>query len=161
MTTIGVRVPARHRGLAWIAAFKLAKAGALFALGTYALVLTQPAAMDRALAHLSRLPLASGSRPLIHLVDWLMQLGPRRIALIGFTLMGYALLYTVEGIGLWLGRRWAEYLTAIATASLIPFEVWELSRGFGVLKVLALVLNIVIVAYLVRVIRLDRGAARG
>jgi len=156
MTGRDAGVPARHRGLAWIGAFKLLKACALLVLGAYTLDLARPAAMDRLVANVARLPLASGGRALIHSVDWLAGLGPRRIAVAGMALLCYALLYAVEGVGLWLGKRWAEYLTVIATASLIPFEAWELDRGFGILKILALILNVAIVAYLIRVIRQDR-----
>jgi uncharacterized membrane protein (DUF2068 family) len=156
MTTRGGAAPSRHRGLAWIAVFKLAKACALLVLGAYTLDLTRAVAMDHLVALVARLPLAPGARPLVHFVDWFAQLGPRHVAVAGIALLGYATLYAVEGVGLWLGKRWAEYLTVIATASLIPFEVWELTRGVSGLKVIALVLNIVIVAYLVRVIALDR-----
>ena len=38
----------------------------------------------------------------------------------------YAAVFAVEGIGLWMQRRWAEWLTVVITASLIPLELWEL-----------------------------------
>lgn len=66
----------------------------------------------------------------------------------------YALLFLVEGVGLFLRKRWAEYLTVIATASLIPLEVYEIMRKCNVPKVLLLVINVVIFVYLV--IRLKR-----
>ena len=70
----------------------------------------------------------------------------------------YAALYATEGVGLWLQKRWAEYLTTIATASLIPFEIWELTRGASATKVAALAINIAIVIYLIWVLRTDRRA---
>lgn len=60
----------------------------------------------------------------------------------------YAALEAVEAVFLWRGRRWAEYLTVLATSSLLPLEVWELGRGASVLKVVALVLNVAIVVWL-------------
>ena len=38
----------------------------------------------------------------------------------------YAVLEAVEMVGLWLTKRWAEYLTFIATVALIPLEVYEI-----------------------------------
>ena len=40
--------------------------------------------------------------------------------------LAYAAVFAVEGVGLWMRRRWAEWMTTIITASLIPLEVWEL-----------------------------------
>src|SRR5215212_4698611 len=39
---------------------------------------------------------------------------------------GYSALFAIEGTGLFFEKRWAEYLTIIATASFIPLEVYEL-----------------------------------
>jgi len=54
---------------------------------------------------------------------------------------------------LWNGKRWAEYLTVVATASLIPFELWEIARHFTWLKVGALGVNVAIVCYLIYLLR--------
>jgi uncharacterized membrane protein (DUF2068 family) len=45
-------------------------------------------------------------------------------------------------------RRWAEYLTVIATGFLIPYEAYEVVRHITLLKVGALLLNIAVVGYL-------------
>ena len=52
-------------------------------------------------------------------------------------------------IGLWYQRRWAEYLTFIATALFLPLEFFELTRRVSALRLVALVINLAIVAYLV------------
>jgi uncharacterized membrane protein (DUF2068 family) len=98
----------------------------------------------------------------VHSIDDLLSLGPGRLHLIGALLAAYALLQAVEAVGLWLGRRWAEYLTLIATSALLPLEVYELTRGITPLKVVALVVNIAIVVYLLfakRLFGLRGGAA--
>ncbi len=68
-------------------------------------------------------------------------------------LIGVAVLYTVvaatEAVGLWRERRWAEYLTVLETAGLIPYEVYELAKAVTVFKVAALVVNVVVLVYLV------------
>jgi uncharacterized membrane protein (DUF2068 family) len=61
----------------------------------------------------------------------------------------YAVLEGTETVGLWLERRWAEYLTAVATAGFLPFEIDELAKHVSVLKVAALVINLAVLAYLV------------
>ena len=64
------------------------------------------------------------------------------------TSLAYAVLELVEAIGLWHERRWAEYLTVIATAGLMPFEIIELTRRVTVFRVGALVVNLLIVVWL-------------
>ncbi|HXW79781.1 MAG TPA: DUF2127 domain-containing protein [Acidimicrobiales bacterium] len=73
---------------------------------------------------------------------------PHRLVELGLLLSAYAVLETCEMVGLWFGRRWAEYLTFVATTSFIPFEIYELSLGASRLKVLTLVINVAIVLYL-------------
>jgi uncharacterized membrane protein (DUF2068 family) len=60
----------------------------------------------------------------------------------------YAALESTEGVGLALRRRWAEYLTVIATGVLIPYEAYEVVRHVTLFKVGALLLNLAVVGYL-------------
>ncbi len=69
----------------------------------------------------------------------------RNLALLVLT---YGLVEGVEAVGLWLEKRWAEYLTVVVTASLLPLEVLELTRHATVLKILAFIINIAVVVYL-------------
>jgi len=86
--------------------------------------------LDRELRHL--LALRSGS-----------------LRMVAATAAVYCVLEAVEAVGLWKQRRWAEYLTAVATAGFLPFEIIELTRRVTVLKVVALVVNVAILVYLV------------
>lgn len=70
------------------------------------------------------------------------------VVLIGVVVAAYALLEGVEAIGLWGARRWAEYLTLVATAVLLIPEIYELTGRVTVFKILALIINIAVVAYL-------------
>lgn len=45
-------------------------------------------------------------------------------------------------------RRWAEYLTVIATGTLIPYEAYQVVRHPTLFKVGALLLNLAVVGYL-------------
>ncbi len=70
------------------------------------------------------------------------------VTLLAIGALVYALLEGTEGVGLAMRRRWAEYLTVIATSILIPYEVYEVVHRPTVLKVGALLLNLAVVAYL-------------
>jgi uncharacterized membrane protein len=84
----------------------------------------------------------------------------RNLALAAFA---FGLVEAAEAVGLWLEKRWAEYLTVVATASLLPLEVRELTKHVTVLKILGFVLNIAVVAYLIFAKRLFgvRGGPSG
>ncbi|WP_433803589.1 DUF2127 domain-containing protein [Actinomycetospora sp. CA-084318] len=86
----------------------------------------------------------------------------RTIILVGTALAAYALLEGVEAIGLWRGRRWAEYLTLVATSVLLIPEIYELTVRVTPTKVVALVVNVAVVIYLLVAKRLFglRGGAR-
>ncbi|MDQ6656834.1 MAG: DUF2127 domain-containing protein [Actinomycetota bacterium] len=73
---------------------------------------------------------------------------PSRLVLIAALLAGYALLEVIEGIGLWMLKRWGEYFAVIATAIFLPLEVRELLRGFTFTRVAAFIINVVAVVYL-------------
>jgi len=62
--------------------------------------------------------------------------------------IAYAILEGTEGVGLAMQRRWAEYLTVIATGILIPYEAYEVIHRVTMFKVGALLLNIAVVGYL-------------
>jgi uncharacterized membrane protein (DUF2068 family) len=69
-------------------------------------------------------------------------------------LVVYGLLELVEGVGLWLAKRWGEYLTVIATAAFLPYEVSELLKSVTVTKVGAFLINVLAVVYLLLAKRL-------
>jgi len=60
----------------------------------------------------------------------------------------YSGLQLTEGIGLWYEKRWAELLTVIATALLIPLELYELYERFTWVRILVLIVNLFVVWYL-------------
>ena len=77
-------------------------------------------------------------------------------------ILAYAAVEGIEAVGLWYQRRWAEYLTFLVTASLLPLEVYELANRLSPLKILAFIINVAVVAYLLYAKRLFglRGGAR-
>jgi uncharacterized membrane protein (DUF2068 family) len=65
----------------------------------------------------------------------------------------YAGLFTTEGLGLLLRKRWAEYFTIFTTGGLIPLEIYELWRHLTIAKAAVLLVNILIVWYLAARVR--------
>jgi uncharacterized membrane protein (DUF2068 family) len=80
---------------------------------------------------------------------------------VGLGILGYGVLEGLEAVGLWLQKRWAEYLTFIATSVFLPLEVYELANHLTAFKVIAFVLNVAVVIYLLWAKRLFgiRGGA--
>ena len=73
----------------------------------------------------------------------------RAVTVLLITAIVYAVIEGVEAVGLWRERRWAEYLTVVATFGFLPFEVHELIRRVTVLRVSALLVNLAILVWLV------------
>ncbi|PYT57067.1 MAG: DUF2127 domain-containing protein [Acidobacteria bacterium] len=141
------------RGLRLIAAFKLLKALALIAVGVGALRLLHKdvAAVAEHWINVFRVD------PHNHFIDLLLTklsiLDDRRLKELSVGTFVYAWIFLVEGVGLALGKRWAEYFTIITTSSLLPIEIYELARRVSVGRSLALLINLAIVAYLVLELR--------
>jgi uncharacterized membrane protein (DUF2068 family) len=79
---------------------------------------------------------------------------PRHLIQLGLVVTAYAALEASEMVGLWFAKRWAEYLTLVATALLIPFEVYELTLSVSAFKVITFIINVAIVVYLLLAKRL-------
>jgi uncharacterized membrane protein (DUF2068 family) len=91
---------------------------------------------------------------ILHQIDNAFTTSSSNLHLLGVVLLIYAIVEGVEMVGLWQQRRWAEYLTFLVTTSLLPLEIYEIVEGATAFKVFALVVNVVIVAYLLYAKRL-------
>jgi uncharacterized membrane protein (DUF2068 family) len=80
--------------------------------------------------------------------DRLFSLRSGTLRELGIALLSYGVLEGVEAIGLWLTKRWAEYLTFIATTVLLPLEIYEILHKATALKVIGLIINLAVVIYL-------------
>jgi uncharacterized membrane protein (DUF2068 family) len=104
----------------------------------------------------------SARHGLAHDIDLLFSLQSSRLHLFGAIVLVYAAVEGIEAFGLWYGKRWAEYLTLIVTASLLPLEIYELAHTVSPFKLVAFAINVAVVAYLLWAKRLFglRGGAR-
>lgn len=93
-------------------------------------------------------PVRANRTGLLSEINKLFSASPTHLIELGTVLAAYALLEGVEAVGLWFARRWAEYLTFVATAVLLIPEVYELTKRVSVLKSLTLVINLAVVVYL-------------
>lgn len=99
-------------------------------------------------------PMVSSRRGIVHDLELLFSVSIRNLYLLGAAIAAYAVLEGVEAIGLWFAKRWAEYLTFVATVVFIPYEVYELVRSITALKLLAFVINVAVAVYLLYAKRL-------
>jgi uncharacterized membrane protein (DUF2068 family) len=102
-----------------------------------------------------------GSHGFVHTIQRLVTIQSGTLHVVAAVAAAYALLEGAEAVGLWIGARWAEYLTFVATAALLPLEVYELANRVSPFKVVAIVVNLAIVVYLLLAKRLFglRGGA--
>jgi uncharacterized membrane protein (DUF2068 family) len=139
-----------------IGAFKLLKSALLLGLALGLLQLAHgdaAATLDRWAIQLHIDPDGEHLGPFVQKV---LMLDQSRLHALSAGLLAYASLFLVEGVGLMLKKRWAEWLTVVATASLVPLEVYEIFRHPRPLRVALLVVNLAIVWYLAA--RLRRAA---
>jgi len=141
-----------------IAVFKFLKAASLFALSVGVFrMLHQDLGMR--LEHWVRaMHLDPGNRYIEHLLMRASNLSPAQIKNLGLVGLLYAGLFVVEGTGLWLQRRWGEWVTVVITGMLIPVEVYEICRHPSAVKFVLLIVNVAVVGYLIYRIRRGDGS---
>ena len=143
-------------GLRLIALIKFLKAALLLATSYGLYKLLNPVLVDHLHEWLNSLTDTFERRLLERGLDWVDELGTARMHGILVVTGVYTTILVNEGIGLWLHKTWAEWLTVLASASLIPFELWHLFFGKShspPAVLVATTLNVVIVIYLARQLR--------
>jgi uncharacterized membrane protein (DUF2068 family) len=131
-----------------IGAFKLAKGLGLLALGLGLPRLVRHDVADVLARWTTQLHIDPDGRHLGRTVQALAALDERRLTAITAGLCVYSAVFLTEGIGLLLRKRWAECFTVIVTGSFIPFELYELARHPGGIRVAVVLINVAIVWYL-------------
>src|SRR5262249_51623117 len=114
---------ARPRGLMLIAAFKILKGLGLLAVGIAVQILAHRQVQEvQSWADLLRVD--PHNHYLHRLLERIPDVDPHKLRALSVGTFIYSALFFTEGIGLFLRKRWAEILTIVATAGLIPLEVY-------------------------------------
>ncbi|MEO6703866.1 MAG: DUF2127 domain-containing protein [Jatrophihabitantaceae bacterium] len=85
---------------------------------------------------------------LIHSVESALNARGSTLDLVAAFLLFYGMLQLIEGVGLWLLKRWGEYFAVVATSLFLPLEIYELTEKVTVLRAVAFIVNLAAVAYL-------------
>jgi uncharacterized membrane protein (DUF2068 family) len=132
-----------------IALFKLLKTASLVAMGIFALKLIHADIGTVLERWVMKFGLDPGSSLLNHAIQRACEIPQDKIWELGALSFLYAGLFMTEGIGLWFAKRWAEWFTVIITGSLVPFEFYEMFQRPTAIRILVLLVNIAVVAYLI------------
>ena len=146
----------KSKGLLLIAAFKLLKGLSLLALSIGALKLLHKDVAAEVTSWINFFRVDPEHVFIHKLLEHLQVVDDRQLKEFSIGTLIYSGLLLTEGIGLALRKRWAEYFTIVITSSLIPLELYTLYHHFTAGKVLVLLINIAVVAYLVYELRRTR-----
>jgi uncharacterized membrane protein (DUF2068 family) len=149
----------RNRLLLLIAVYKFLHALFFFAIGIGAHHLLHKNIADQIELFARHLRFNPESRLVIFILRRASLINGRVLERISLVAYCYATLTLVEGIGLYLEKAWGEFLTLTITASFLPWEILEIFRRLTWVRVGLLTINILVFAYLLRLV-LDRARNR-
>ena len=148
--------PPRDKWIIAIAIFKLVKCLLLVATGIGALKLLHKDIGEIVQRTVDVLRVDPDNRYIHGLLVKTLSLNDRTLKEISAGTFLYAGIFLTEGTGLLLRKRWAQYFTIIVTGSFLPLELYELARHASLAKLLVILINIAIVAYLIVHVRRER-----
>jgi uncharacterized membrane protein (DUF2068 family) len=89
------------------------------------------------------------NKSLVHELHHLLNISPTKLTVIASAVTALAVLSAVESFALWQAKRWGEYFAMIVTSLGLPVEIYELTNSVTITKIILLVLNMLLVAYLI------------
>lgn len=154
-------VPARHRGLLLIAIYEFTKGVLLIlvAISLLRMLDRDLEAVVRHWAHVLRMDLHH--RIVEKLAARAGLIDPHALKQLSALAFFTGSVHLVQGVGLYLNKRWAEYLTVVATSAFIPLEVKEVFHHVGPVRCLVLAGNVALVVYLIVLLWRRRSAGHG
>ncbi len=84
----------------------------------------------------------------VHELEKALATKPSTLVLLTLMLVTYAVVEIIEGVGLWLLKRWGEYFAVVATSVFLPLEIHDLTKGITMTRVVTFTINIAAVVYL-------------
>jgi uncharacterized membrane protein (DUF2068 family) len=94
---------------------------------------------------------------ILHSIETGLGYPPHTLHLVRICVIIYAGLYVVEGVGLILEKKWAEWVVIVATVASLPVEIVDFVRRPSWMVLVLFLLNLLMAAYLAW--RLHRQAA--
>jgi uncharacterized membrane protein (DUF2068 family) len=147
----------RDRLLPWIAAERTLRT--LILIGAGLALVTHP--HTNWASDVSRLAQRLGLNPndnwIQRVIEKVHKIHAHESVVFGVAALTYSALEGTEAYGLFRRRRWGEWLTVVATSVLFVPEIWELTKSASALKLGALALNALVVAYLLWRLRRSAG----
>lgn len=150
--------PLHHRWLEVIGVLKLVKGAFFVALGFGLLRMLHRDLYLFALQAVEAMHLDPDRQAIAVLLDKITLLNDHRLKQLSAVVFIYAGLDFVEGTGLVLEKRWAEYFTLILTVALLPLEAIKLIHHPNHWTLLLLLANILIAIYLAWLVLPKRDA---
>lgn len=141
-----------------VALYKFGQTVLLLGLGLATMRLVRPEVVASFEQWVQDLPVGYVQHMAEEFLFWISGSGTNRAEFLGIGLLLYSGLFLVEAVGLWLQRRWAEWLTVVATGALIPLEIYECATHPSPMLFLLLGINVAVVWMLI--VRLRHEMAR-
>lgn len=148
----------RDAGLEAIIVYKLVKAAAELLIGLAAAFLLIRGAEAGAATLAESILEHVGAGWALRAATLLVEVATsRHVRLLAVVSIADAALSAVEGLALRAGRWWAPWLVVIATAALLPWELLEAVARPKWTRLALLLINLAVVAYLLRSVRRAHG----
>ena len=84
----------------------------------------------------------------VRLIDKALHTAHGTLELVALGVLAYGALELLEAVGLWLMKRWGEYVAVVGTSIFLPLEVYELLERVTWVRVVAFLVNVFAVVYL-------------
>jgi uncharacterized membrane protein (DUF2068 family) len=136
-----------------IAVLKLLKAALLIAVGIGAVRFLHRDLAAAATHWVEILRVDPDNRFVHRFLSAIFRITPKELKALSVGTFLYAGLFLTEGVGLLMEKRWAEWFTIITTSLLLPIEAYELAAHFTITRLVVLIVNGLIVAYLIARVR--------
>lgn len=162
MHTPAPRAIGKHkhqRGLVLIGALKLLKGTLFVALGFGLLRMLHHDVYMLALWVVEVLRMDPDRQAVSKLLEKVSLLSDHRLKQMAAIIFAYASLDFIEGTGLVLEKKWAEYFTLVITTAFLPVEAIKLARHPNPWIVLLTLVNVAVVVYLAWLVRPQHHAA--
>src|SRR6185437_8511141 len=144
--------------LAVIAVYKLLKAIASIAGAIFILRIRHSDLELLAWRLLEKIVANSEKWLAVNVLKFVSNLNAQKLETVALIMLGYSIIYILEGVGLLMEKTWAEWLTVIQTGLLMPWELYEIAKKPSLAHFGLFAANLIVVLYLIW--RLKRDAER-